>query len=33
MKKWLNEAEGSLAKALEAARIGEIQAQNLLGNS
>mgnify|MGYP000011752905 CR=1 FL=1 len=29
MKKWLEEAEGSLAEAMEAARIGEIPAHNL----
>lgn len=29
MKKWLKEAEISLAEAIEAARIGEIPAQNL----
>ncbi|MBU2875027.1 hypothetical protein [Marinobacter salexigens] len=29
MKKWLKEAEVSLAEALEAERIGEIHAQNL----
>jgi len=29
MKKWLEESEASLAAAIEAARIGEIPAQNL----
>ena len=29
MKKWLEESEASLAEAIEAARIGEIPAQNL----
>lgn len=29
MKKWLEEAEGSLAEAMEAAKVGEISAHNL----